>query len=318
MWRLRGCLKSGNETQQQSGDAMTERNSTLQGFGAVLLWAALAALTTYAGPVPPFQLAAITFALGACVGLVYARVTKQSLGGLRAVPLGAWALGVYGLLAFHACYFFALQRAPALEASLIIYLWPLLIVLFSGLLPTRLGGTALTAKHVAGAVLGLAGTVLVLLGKGGGGGDASVMRDPTLGYVLAVAAAVIWASYSVASRLFQGVPSLAVIGSCALSAVGAAGLHLGLETTVWPVGLGSWAAVVALGLGPVGLAFYLWDTGMKHGNVQLLGTLAYATPLLSTLLMTAVGISAASNTIWIAAILITAGGILASRKRPAP
>jgi drug/metabolite transporter (DMT)-like permease len=135
----------------------------------------------------------------------------------------------------------------------------------------------------------------------------------TLGYVMAVAAALIWASYSVASRLFQGVPSLTVIGSCALSAVGAAVLHLVLETTVWPATATAWAAVVALGLGPVGLAFYLWDAGMKHGNVQVLGTLAYATPLLSTLLMTSLGLSAASSTIWLAAGLITAGAALASR-----
>jgi drug/metabolite transporter (DMT)-like permease len=289
--------------------ATSERANTLQGFGAVLLWGALAALTTYAGPVPPFQLAAITFAIGAMVGVAYASLTGQSLNQLRSVPWQAWALGVYGLLAFHACYFFALQRAPALEASLIIYLWPLLIVLFSGFLPARLGGRRLTLWHVAGALLGLAGTVLVLLGKAGQPGVAG----QALGYVMAVAAALIWASYSVASRLFQGVPSLAVIGSCALSAVGAAVLHMALETTVWPVNPTAWAAVVALGLGPVGLAFYLWDAGMKHGNVQLLGTLAFATPLLSTLLMTSLGLSAASSTIWLASVLITAGAALASR-----
>jgi drug/metabolite transporter (DMT)-like permease len=151
--------------------------------------------------------------------------------------------------------------------------------------------------------------VLVLLGRAG---QPSVAGQ-TIGYVMAVAAALIWASYSVASRLFQGVPSLAVIGSCALSAVGAALLHLALDTTVWPTNPMAWAAVVALGLGPVGLAFYLWDAGMKHGNVQVLGTLAYATPLLSTLLMTSLGLSAASSTIWLAAVLITAGAALASR-----
>jgi drug/metabolite transporter (DMT)-like permease len=288
---------------------ISERATTLQGFGAVLLWGALAALTTYAGPVPPFQLAAITFAFGAMVGVAYAALTGQSLAGLKSVPWLVWALGVYGLLAFHACYFFALQRAPALEASLIIYLWPLLIVLFSGFLPARFGGKRLTLWHVAGALLGLAGTVLVLLGKAG---QPSVPGQTT-GYVMAVAAAFIWASYSVASRLFQGVPSLAVIGSCALSAAGAAVLHMALETTVWPANSMAWTAVIALGLGPVGLAFYLWDAGMKHGNVQVLGTLAYATPLLSTLLMTSLGLSAASSTIWLAAGLITVGAALASR-----
>jgi drug/metabolite transporter (DMT)-like permease len=285
--------------------------SNVQGFGAVLLWGALAALTSYAGPVPPFQLAAMTFAIGAAVGVGHAVATGQRLAGLKSVPASAWALGVYGLLAFHACYFFALQRAPALEASLIIYLWPLLIVLFSGFLPSRLGGKRLSVWHVGGALLGLAGTVLVLLGSAGRSG---VQADgEVMGYALAVAAAFIWASYSVASRLFQGVPGIAVIGSCALSAIGAGLLHAGLETTVWPAGARAWLAVAGLGLGPVGLAFYLWDAGMKHGNVQILGTLAYATPLLSTLLMTVLGLGAASATIWVAAALITLGAALASR-----
>jgi len=282
----------------------------MQGLAAVLLWGALAALTAYAGPVPPFQLAAMTFAIGTCVGLVYAAVTGQSLRVLLTVPLGSWALGLYGLLAFHACYFFALQTAPPLEASLIVYLWPLLIVLFSGLLPKRLGGAQLTSLHVAGALAGFAGTIIVLLSAAGRpdfSGGAS-------GYALAFAAAFIWASYSVASRLFAAVPSTAVIGSCALTMVGAAVLHLLLEKTVWPSSPLAWLAVLGLGLGPVGLAFYLWDVGMKHGDIRLLGVVSYATPLVSTLLLTLLGIGRAGPWLWVAAVLVAFGAAITGWK----
>jgi drug/metabolite transporter (DMT)-like permease len=286
------------------------RAATVQGLGAVLLWALLAALTTYAGPIPPFQLAAMTFAVGTCVGLVYAGATGvRLLPILRAMPAGAWALGIYGLLLFHACYFFALQNAPAIEVSLIIYLWPLLIVLASGLLPARLGGQGLRWWHVAGAALACAGTVLIL---GGASGRAD-FTGSAKGYIAAVAAALIWSSYSVAIRLYREVPSAAVIGSCATTAVGAALLHLALETTVWPAGAGSWAAVLGLGLGPVGLAFYIWDRGMKHGDMRLLGTASYATPLLSTILMAALGLGTATATLWLAAVLVTAGALIAAR-----
>ena len=137
-----------------------------------------------------------------------------------------------------------------------------------------------------------------------------------LGYAAAIAAAIIWASYSVASRMFAGVPVSAVTVTCALTAIGAMGLHLTFERTVWPSGPTAtitWFAILAQGLGPVGLAFYLWDGGMKRGDIRLLGTLAYATPVLSTLLLTATGHGNANPTIWISVGLITAGAMLASR-----
>ena len=282
--------------------------ATLLGLGAVALWAALAALTTIAGPIPPFQMAAMTFAVATLVGLVWAAVRRQPLADLRTVPPGAWGLGLYGLFAFHACYFLALRHAPALEASLIVYLWPLLIVLLSALLPARLGGRRLTWMPLLGAVLGLAGAVLILAGANpgavGGGGSA-------LGYVFAVAAALIWSSYSVASRLFAAVPSTALIGSCAATACLSFAMHLGLETTRWPATIAAWMAVLGLGLGPVGLAFYLWDEAMKRGDIRLLGVASYATPLLSTLLLAALGLGQANTGIWAAAVLVTVGAVLA-------
>ncbi len=230
------------------------RRATGLGLVAVLLWAALAALTALAGPIPPFQLAAMTFATGTLVGVVWARLKGQSLALLAEVPFASWCLGAYGLLGFHACYFFALQAAPPLEASLIVFLWPLLLVLMSGMLPMALGGAGLRWWHVAGALLGLAGTVLMLMGKGGN----IELSGSALGYVAAAAAALIWSSYSVASRFFAGVPSTAVMGSCALTMLVALVFHLSLETTVWPSTLSSWLAILALWLHRAVLAFSRW------------------------------------------------------------
>jgi drug/metabolite transporter (DMT)-like permease len=285
------------------------RKATGLGLLAVLLWSGLAALTAAVGAMPPFQLAAMTFAIGTVVGLGWSRLKGDSLAVLARVPLASWCLGIYGLLAFHVCYFYALQAAPPLEASLIIYLWPLLIVLFAALLPARVGGRSLTWWHVAGALLGLSGTILILLG----GTDRVELGGAASGYVAAVAAALIWSSYSVMSRLLAAVSSTAVIGSCAATAIGAALLHFGLETTVLPTATGAWLAIIALGIGPVGLAFYLWDEGMKRGDIRLLGVASYSTPLLSTLILAAFGLGEATPAIWIAALLISAGALLASR-----
>lgn len=288
--------------------AVTHRTATLAGCLAIGLWAALAALTILAGPIPPFQLAGMTFAVGSLVGLAWALATRTPMVALLRVPAGALALGVYGLFAFHACYFAALQLAPALEASLIVYLWPLLIVLMSPLLPARLGGARLPWRSIGGAALGLAGAgLLIVAGKPG----TALGQGSALGYLLSLGAALIWSSYSVASRLFVAVPTSSVATSCAITAVLSFAAHALLETTVAPAGAQAWMAIGMLGLGPVGLAFFLWDVGMKRGEIGLLGVLAYATPLVSTVLLAALGLGTTTRATWIAAVLIAGGGLLA-------
>jgi drug/metabolite transporter (DMT)-like permease len=301
---------AGMESATSKHPSQPSARATLAGLGAIVLWSSLAAFTVLSGQVPPFQLTAMAFAVGTAIGLLYAAWTRQSLSELASVPRSAWALGLYGLLAYHVCYFMALRRAPALEASLISYLWPLLIVVFAGFLPQRLGGKPLTWHHVLGAAIAFAGSALVLVQ---GQAQPDVSSDAAVGYVLALAAAFIWSSYSVASRLFRDVPSTAVIGFCAGTALGAGVLHAALETWVWPATGGQWLSIIALGLGPLGLAFYLWDDGMKHGDIVRLGLASYATPLLSTLVLAGLGLGTLSPLLALAAMLVTLGAVLAGR-----
>lgn len=289
---------------------MSQKAATGTGLVAVLLWAALASLTEMTGTVPPFQLAALSFALAGTIGLAWIAVTGSGLRALLDVPASAWALGVAGLFGYHFLYFLALRTAPALEANLLNYLWPLLIVLFSAALPAGADSGRLAWWHIAGALLGLAGTALILLAGGGAGFAAASWR----GYTAAVGAAFIWALYSVASRRFAHVPSTAVAGYCLATALAAALCHLAFETTHWPQNSGQWAAVAGLGAGPVGLAFYVWDYGVKHGDIRVLGAAAYATPLLSTGLLVLLGLAKAGPALWLAAALITGGALLAARE----
>ena len=144
---------------------MTSRTATLIGLTAILMWSLLAVLTVATGKIPAFQLAAMTFAIGALVGLReldLAARARSARCGSRSV---AWVVGVGGLFGYHALYFLALRFAPPAEAGLLNYLWPLLIVLFSSLLP----GERLAPHHIIGALLGLAGTVLLFAGNSGGG-----------------------------------------------------------------------------------------------------------------------------------------------------
>lgn len=284
---------------------MSPASATRTGLLAILLWATLAVLTAGTGKVPAFLLTALTFAIGGMVGIA-ATLAGPGLRVLRQRPL-AWVHGVGGLVGYHFLYFTALKWAPPAEAGLIAYLWPLLIVLLSAFLP----GGGLRRAHVVGALMGFAGTVVLLAGKGGFSG---VEMRYAPGYLAAFACAFIWSSYSVASRHFADVPTHAVAGFCLATAVLAALCHLAWEETVWPAGALEWAAVVALGVGPVGLAFYAWDVGMKQGDVRLLGVASYAAPVLSTLLLVAVGVAAPTFSLAVACALIVGGAFVATRR----
>lgn len=282
---------------------MSRRAATLIGFGAVLLWSLLALLTVGSDPVPPFQLSAMAFAIGGGIGLLFTLRRGGVMETLSATPPIVWALGIGGLFGYHALYFSALRLAPAAEAGLIAYLWPLLIVLFSGLLP----GERLRALHIVGAVVSFAGAALIIA-RGGAGFQWSYVP----GYLLAVCCSLTWSGYSVLSRRFKEVPTEVVTFFC-LASAGLAGLaHVMFEQTVMPRSTVSWLSVIGLGLGPVGLAFFLWDIGVKRGDIQLLGTASYAAPLLSTCVLIAAGVAQATTVLLLAAVLIAVGAGLAA------
>lgn len=278
--------------------------ATLIGFLAILMWALLAFFTVSTGKIPPFQLTAMTFLVGSSMGLVSWIFRPAAIKALKQPPV-VWITGIGGLFGYHYFYFTALRNAPAVEAGLIAYLWPLLIVLFSALLP----GEKLRWHHICGALLGLAGCILIVTG----GNQISLKTEYIPGYLAALVCALTWSGYSVISRKFAAVPTDTVVVFCFVTAVLSAICHFALEDTVMPSGNIEWLAVLALGLLPVGAAFYVWDHGVKHGDIQLLGAASYAAPLLSTAVLIAAGIAEPTWVVGVAALLITLGAILASK-----
>ena len=282
----------------------SQRTATLTGLAAILLWASLAVLTTATGVLPPFQVLAIGFGVAAILGLL--RAVMRGRSGLRELrqPVAALALSTLALFGYHALYFIALKRAPAVEANLLNYLWPLLIVVFAGLL----GGVSVRRGQWIGTWLGmLAAALLVTRGNG-------LQVDPAHlpGYLAALGAAVIWAAYSVLNRRFADVPTAAITVGCAGVALLGALCHLLYEHTVAPTTL-QWAVLAVMGMGPVGAAFWLWDHGTKHGDIALLGSLSYLAPLLSTLLLVASGRAQAHPIQAVAIALLLAGAWLSVR-----
>jgi drug/metabolite transporter (DMT)-like permease len=278
--------------------------ATFIGFIAVAAWALLALFTDMTGNVPPLQLLALTFAIGAIPGLIAMILQPARRASLRQ-PLPVWLVGVGGLAGYHFAYFTALDNAPAIDASLIAYLWPLFIVLGSALMP----GESLKWHHIAGALLGLAGAALIVTK----GASINLEAKYAFGYAMAGFCALIWSSYSLLSRRNAAVPTDTVTGFCLVTAVLGLVAHLAFEQTIWPQAASEWIAIILLGLIPLGLAFMVWDYGVKHGDIQVLGAASYASPLLSTFVLISAGRADISNYTIAACFLITFGAVLAAK-----
>jgi drug/metabolite transporter (DMT)-like permease len=278
--------------------------ATLTGFSAILMWSFLALFTAASGKMPPFQLSAICFAIGSLPGLIVLALRPERVKLLRQ-PAKVWITGIAGLFGYHFLYFTALRNAPAVEAGLIAYLWPLLIVVGSALLP----GERLRWYHVVGAIAGLAGTMLIV-GRNGFHFDGAY----GLGYGAAFLCAFTWSGYSLLTRRFGSVSTDVVTGFCLATSILSLVCHMAIETTIWPETPFQWTAVVGLGLFPVGAAFYAWDYGVKNGDIQILGAASYAAPLLSTLILTLFGFAEPTWGIAIACLLVTGGAVLAAHR----
>jgi drug/metabolite transporter (DMT)-like permease len=269
----------------------------LNALGAIALWGTLATLATRLAAVPPFLLTGIALCIGSLVG-------GRALAH-RPPPPVALALGIYGLFGFHFFLFLALRRAPAVEANLVNYLWPLLIVVLA---PWVVPGVRFSARHGLAALLGFGGAAL-LIGAGAGRLGAGELA----GYAFAAASAFIWSTYSLLTRRFAHFPTAYVSWFCIASGLASLACHFIFEPRYWPRE-GEWVLIWMLGLGPMGAAFFLWDRAMKHGDPRAMGNLAYLTPLLSTLLLVAFAGGTLAPSALIAMALILSGAWLGSKK----
>jgi drug/metabolite transporter (DMT)-like permease len=278
-------------------------NANLLALGAITMWASLAALGVSLAHVPPFLLTGLALLAGSVIALPLSRFDLRQWR----VPPTTLAVGVYGLFGYHFLLFMALQNAPPVQANLVNYLWPLGIVVMA---PLFLPGMSLTTRHVFAALLGFAGAALAILGG----------RPPepgvplwAWGYIPALMAAFIWASYSLLTKRVKPFPTSAIGTFALVSGVLALLCHVWLEPAVSLSGT-DWALIALLGLGPLGGSFFLWDAALKRGDARQIGVLSFVTPLLSTLVLLTLRGETPSLSVGLAALMIVSAAVIATRK----
>jgi drug/metabolite transporter (DMT)-like permease len=279
---------------------------SLLALGAIALWSSLASLGVALGHLPPFLLTGLSLLIGSLIAL--------PLSGFRLsrwkVPMPTLALGIYGLFSYHFLLFLALRHAPPVQANLVNYLWPLLMVVLA---PVILPGLHLRPQHIFAALLGFAGAAVVILG-----GSTNAAVGPgglwAWGYLPALAAALIWASYSLLTKRVASFPTAAIGGFALVSGLLSLLCHALMEPSVSLSGH-DWTLLLIIGLGPMGAAFFLWDKALKTGDARHIGILSYLTPLLSTALLSLVSDKALTWNVGLAALMIVLAAWLGTRAR---
>ena len=275
--------------------------ANLYALGAIALWASLASRGVSLTHIPPFLLTGIALIVGSVPAWPF---VLRDPAQWR-IPLRTLALGVYGLFAYHFLLFIALRHAPPVEANLVNYLWPLFIVVLS---PVVLPGVALRLPHVLAALLGFGGAAIAIAG------GRELSGTLAWGYLPALAAAFIWATYSLLTKRVAAFPTTAIGLFGLVSGVLSLLCHVVLEPAA-SLQARDWALLAVLGLGPLGASFFLWDKALKLGDARHIGILSYITPLASTALLLLVSGRPFSWSIAISTAMIISAAVLGMRAR---
>lgn len=268
-------------------------------LSAMALWISLAALGVALQHVPPFLMTGVALLIGSMVSLPLSRFDWR----VCRVPLRTLALGVYGLFGYHFLLFMALRDAPPVQANLVNYLWPVGMVVLGPLLGS---GTRLSWRHVAAAGMGFAGAAMAITG------GQSLAWLPRWGYLWALGAAVVWSSYSLWTQKVPAFPTAALGLFGFVSGLLALLCHAALEEPT-ALSVEDMGYLLAMGLGPLGTAFYLWDAALKRGDARQIGLLSFITPLGSTCLLLWVQGEAPNVSVLLSAVLIVGAAWVGSR-----
>jgi len=251
------------------------------GLFAVVLWALLPLLRQATEAIPPMQLVSTALAVAGVVSTLSWLPKKVHPCSHIRHPYSIWAGAIGGLIGALYLYFLALVRAPAAEVTLITYIWPLMFALVAEIqAQKRPRATTFLGASIAFTGAGL----LILQGSG-----LQIESAHLPGYLAGIGSGACWVIYSLVVRSQGGVKAPAFPWIFLAASLLALLLHLTTESTWLGLDMQVWCAAILIGSGPYGLAFIAWSFGVRMGPPGIISSLAYGTPVLSTIFLVACG-----------------------------
>lgn len=287
-----------------SAKANTNNYATGIGYLALILWSSMALITSKLHGIPLFELLFCAFFISFFLTSIKLTIKRQWY--LIKQPFIIWIIGVIGIYGNDLTLVAAIKNAPPIQADLINYLWPILVIIFAGLLPKE----RLTIKHLTAGLFGLIGIFILLTN---GHGITGFQMQYLKGYLLALLDAIIWAAYTLLSRHYNKTPIEMVGMYCGLGALISAFVHYRFEKFV-PFTYQQFFLIILMGLFTSGATYFLWDHGVKKGNVKLLSILAYGNPIISCALLIAFDSARFSLSIILACLFVIIGAIIGNNR----
>lgn len=279
----------------------SQSSATWIGYSALFLWACSGVLASSVIKIPTFEVLSVAFSIS--FGLTALLLTMRRRWTNVKQPLLLWVIGMIGVYGNDALYIAAFKHAPAAQADLISYLYPILIILLASYLPSE----KFSFKYIIAGFLGFFGSYLLITA----GGDATNFQLKYMtGYFLAFIDAIVWSVYCIAARYYKNTPSEMIGMYCGCGLILSLIMHISYEQTIIP-NLHQTIVLIIMGLTTQGSAYFMWDYGIKRGNFNLLSVLAYSNPIIAVILLIIAGKSHYSDTLLIATLLISLGGALA-------
>lgn len=287
---------------------MTKNLATLIGFSAILQWSSIVGLLKKISfSIAPDLAVTLMYTLSTCILLVLFRIPDFKLISKKYLIFSTILFVIYEL-----CFSYAIALAQtaqqAIEVSLVNYLWPSLTVVMLILFKE----IKFNPFVLFGLAISLSGIIVIQMGNGDLSWSnimSNIHANPT-SYILAFVGASLWSLYCVITKKYSN-------GHNPISFFFVAITLVLWGKYAWSNGISHIPSMDLSTLGylltvsvVVALGYAAWNIGIIQGNITILVTLSYFSPIISTVFSMLILQTHLSSTFWMGVLLVTLGSFV--------
>ncbi|WP_335960179.1 aromatic amino acid DMT transporter YddG [Acinetobacter bereziniae] len=289
---------------------MSKNLATLIGFSAILQWSSIVGLLKKISFSMGADLAVLLmYNLSTCILLLFFKIPNLKLISKKYLIFSTLLFVIYEL-----CFSYAIALAQtaqqAIEVSLVNYLWPgltvAMLILFKEI--------KFNIFVVVGLAISLSGIVMIQAGQGALNWTnilSNIQANPT-SYILAFLGASLWALYCVITKKYSDghnpISFFFVAISCVLWAK-YLWSHEFSFNVIQHFELSTFALLAMVSF-VMAMGYAAWNIGIIKGNITILVTLSYFSPVISTVISMTILQTRLPTEFWYGVILVTAGSLV--------